>query len=55
MIENLEKLLNTLNQIEVKGEGNLNRLLGCIQFVHGMLNDLKEGEQNGLGENAVSD
>ncbi len=50
MIENLEKLLNTLNQIEVKGEGNLNRLLGSIQFIQGMLNDLKANES--VPENA---
>lgn len=55
MKENLNRLLRTMNQIEVKGEGNLNKLLGCIQFVQAMMNDLKEGEQNGLGENAVSD
>lgn len=44
MIANLEKLLRTLNQIEVKGEGNLNRLLGCIQFVQGIIGDLKAEE-----------
>ncbi len=41
MEENLKKLLNTLNQIEVKGEGNLNRLLGSIQFIQALINDLK--------------
>ena len=44
MKEELKKLLTALNQIEVKGEGNLNRLLGCIQFVQGMLNDMKAAE-----------
>lgn len=42
MQENLERLLTTLNQIEVKGEANLNRLLGCIQFLHGVIDDLKK-------------
>lgn len=47
MIENLERLLTTLNQIEVKGEANLNRLLGSIQFIQALINDLKpEVNQN---------
>lgn len=40
MKENLEKLLNTLNLIEVKGEANLNRLLGSIQFLQSVIDDL---------------
>lgn len=39
-------MLAALNQIEVKGEGNLNRLLGCIQFVQGMINELSHDPQD---------
>ena len=44
MRENLEKLLNTLNLIEVRGAENMNRLLGSIQFLQGMIRDLAAAE-----------
>ena len=33
-------VINMLNQIEVKGSGNLNKLLGCIQALNEILNEL---------------
>lgn len=39
----LYALRNTLNQIEVRGSENLDKLLGCIQTVEKMI---REGEQN---------
>ena len=44
MRENLEKLLNTLNLIEVHGAENMNRLLGSIQYLQGMIHDLAAAE-----------
>ncbi len=44
MIENLEKLLNTLNMIEVKGAANLSHLLGCIQLVQQMYSEQSKNE-----------
>ena len=32
----LDQIISTLNNIEVKGEGNLDRLLGCIMALKAM-------------------
>ena len=52
MRENLEKLLNTLNLIEVRGAENLNRLLGSIQFLQGVIHDL--GTREAVPENEIN-
>ena len=37
-------VINTLDQIEVKGEDNLEMLLACIRTLKGVV---KEGKENG--------
>ena len=43
----LEEIYNTLNQIEVKGRENLDRLLGVMMVLEAMLKENKGEEQNG--------
>ena len=52
-LEFLDKLLNTLNLIEVKGESNLDALLSCIIQTQQMRNALvgMNSEQGGGEEN----
>ena len=38
----LQKLLHTLNQLDVRGEENVARLLACIRAVKAMLDALEE-------------
>lgn len=47
MEQKIALIINTLNQIEVKGSGNLDKLLGCIQTLEKMLKDLmaEKGEE----------
>lgn len=52
MLDKLRAIRATLNQIEVHGTGNLDRLLGCIQTLDGMITDIQEKEATG---NAASD
>ena len=53
MKEKLTQILRTLNQISVQGSINLNRLLGCIQAIEQMLNEIslqqKDKETNDNG------
>jgi hypothetical protein len=37
-------LINTLNEIEVHKEQNLNYLLGCIQTLKGMLEEINQDD-----------
>jgi len=39
-------LMKTLNEIEVHGSGNLDRLLGCIQTIEKMIAEGEQNEQN---------
>lgn len=42
MEENLKLLLNTLQSLEIKStESNLSKLLGCIQLIQQMQEELK--------------
>lgn len=41
----LQKLLNTLNQIDVRGEDNATRMLACIRAVKAMLDALDEPQK----------
>lgn len=44
----LALVVNTLNQIEVKGEDNLDMMLGCIRTLKNIIESIdKEGEANG--------
>lgn len=38
-------IISALNEVEVHGEKNMDKLLGCIQALNGILT--KEGENNG--------
>ena len=42
----LYALKKTLNEIEVHGSGNLDRLLGCIQTIEKMIAEGEQHEQN---------
>lgn len=43
----VEDIISTLNQIEVKGKENMDRLLGCIMALEAILEaDKKEKEAN---------
>lgn len=46
--EIIKIVINTLNQVEVKGESNISKLLGCI----GALNQLMETFNNPAGQEA---
>lgn len=44
----LTLVTSTLNQIEVKGEDNLDMMLGCIRALKNIIESIdKEGEANG--------
>ena len=43
MNDKLNQIIYTLNQIEVHGAENLNRLLGCIQALQSLLQ--KDGDK----------
>ena len=40
MKEKIALIINTLNQIEVRGSDNMNKLLGSIQALNGILKEL---------------
>jgi len=40
-------VINTLNTIEVKGEQNLDKLLGCIQTLKAVATPKEQEEDNG--------
>ena len=41
---NLEKVVNTLNIIEVKGRQNMDYLLGCINVITKILEEMNKEE-----------
>lgn len=45
--ETIEKLIYTLNQIEVHGQSNLDKLLGCIMLLKSELSNVKEVNTDG--------
>lgn len=51
--QTIKAMINTLNQMEVKGKDNLDRLLGCIMVLEKALNEMNApkkpegGEQDG--------
>ena len=47
--ETLSRIITTLNQIEVKGKDNLDKLLGCIMVLERMLSESTEKEVNSDG------
>ena len=49
MKEFLEKLLKSLNELEVKGRNNIDILLGCMMAVENAIEQIpeNEGEENG--------
>lgn len=46
MEEKLKSVVATLNNIEVKGEGNLSRLLACIQTLEELIGGLGNAAEN---------
>ena len=46
MKKDLYALRHTLNEIFVSGEGNLDRLLACIQTVNRMIDDMNREESH---------
>lgn len=50
----LDALIQTLNRIEVHGKDNLDMLLGCIQALETINNNLK-GEDDGRQINRTAD
>lgn len=47
-VDLIQKVIFTLNGVEVKGEENLDRLLGCINVLKEIVaQESKEGEVNG--------
>ena len=52
LLQKIVLTINTLNQIEVHGKQNLNYMLGCIQTLEGILEDIgQEGQENINEEN----
>ena len=47
IVQTLNAVLNTLNSIEVKGASNLNAMLGCMQTLEQIRNELTKGDYNG--------
>ena len=47
MNETIEKLIATLNLIEVRGKNNLDMLLGCILTLEQLEKELEDGEVDG--------
>lgn len=45
MEELIRKVLNTLDKVEVKGKGNLDKLLGCMQALEKVANELAANRQ----------
>ena len=45
MKETLQKVINTLNNVEVKGKENLDRLLGSIQVLESLVKEVPNGGQ----------
>lgn len=45
MKDALQRVINTLNNVEVKGKGNLDRLLGSIQVLESLVNALPVKEE----------
>lgn len=45
VILTLERVIFTLNQIDVHGEDNMDKLLGCARAVRGAVAKLRQGEQ----------
>ena len=44
--QKLISILRTLNNIEVHGKQNMDRLLGCIQAIESMLTESEEKESD---------
>lgn len=49
----LHSVINTLNKVTVMGEENLDRLLGSIQTLHSIADDLKAASMTASKEGAA--
>lgn len=49
----IQSVIATLDKIEVRGKGNLDKLLGCIQTLEKLLETIKtDQEKDGTGNGA---
>ena len=46
----LQKVLNTLGEIEVKGRGNLDKLLGAILVLENVISQMERGDADATDE-----
>lgn len=49
MTEFLTNLLNSLEQIEVKGKNNLDLMLGCMMAIENVIGELNKGTEENNG------
>lgn len=52
IINELHAIRNTLNQIPVSGEDSLNKMLGCIQHLNGVILALSKPKEQSPEESA---
>lgn len=45
MIQTLINIRNSLNQVDVKGKPNLSIILGCMEALEQLINDIAEEEK----------
>lgn len=50
LLQKIALTINTLNQIEIHGKQNLNYMLGCIQTLESVLEDISQEEQGELNK-----
>ena len=50
LLQKIALTINTLTQIEIHGKQNLNYMLGCIQTLESVLEDISQEEQGELNK-----
>lgn len=51
----LRRIINTLNDVEVKGKGNMDRLLGSVIHLERMAADMEKAAQQAAQETKPAD
>ena len=46
----LEKVINTLEQVEVKGSENMNHMLGCINALRSIVSETEKNDEDSKTE-----
>lgn len=49
-IKTMRAVVNTLNQIEIKGENNMNMLLACIRALNEAISGAEQPQEESEGE-----